>query len=127
MELLQEFFIKHGFPLTLIAFAGIVILGILKYTNLFKAFAAPKKKAIYLVISVGLSYMGSLIYLIYTNQSLAMSPILFGSIYALNQGMYSIYENTSLKTLVQKGLNRLEQYFITLINGEGQDDGENKD
>ena len=115
MEALMQFLSMHGFALTGIALAGIIILGILKYANLFERFEEPKKKAIYLGISVGLSFISSFIYTICIGQSIATLGVLFGSIYALNQTMYSVYSNTSLKALVNKGLEMLKvkvkEYF----------------
>lgn len=125
MEVFVAFLNTHGLYLTGIALMGIIILGILKYANLFKAVTAEKRKAIYLTISIGLSYLGSVIYLIYTNQSMTLSPIVFSSIYALNQAMYSIYENTSLRTLVQKGIIILLAQVEKILKGE--QNGENKD
>lgn len=115
MEALQLFLATHGFPLTAIAFVGILILGVLKYTNMFNGFSKPKQKAIYLLISVGFSLIGSVIYMLYIKQPMSALAALFSSIYALNQTMYAVYSNTSLKALVNKGIdfiiNKIKSHF----------------
>lgn len=94
---------QNGWQITLIAIAGIVVLGVLKRFNLFSNIEKDKRKPIYLGISVGLSVIGSVIYLLIAgrfdfNYLLGVSTIMWG----LNQAMYSIYENCKLRDLWHK-------------------------
>ena len=52
MDTLIKFFSSYGLILTIIAVVGIVILGVLKYCNLFKKGEESKRHYIYLFISV---------------------------------------------------------------------------
>ena len=61
--LLVEFFKTNGLALTIIAIVGIVVLGVLKYCNLFKKIDESKRHYIYLGISVGFSVIATIIYL----------------------------------------------------------------
>lgn len=106
MEELSLFFITYGWQLTLIAFVGIVILGILKYANAFQKVEKENRKPIYLGISVGFSLIGTVVYLLIINQfSIEFFITVTLTIYALNQTMYSIYEQTKLRDLLAKVFN----------------------
>lgn len=100
---LTTFVATYGWQLALIALTGIFILGVLKYANIFSKISKENRKPVYLAISVGLSIIGSAIYLA------AIKKFEFGyfaaiafAILALNQTMYSIYENTNLRDLLHK-------------------------
>ena len=68
MDTLIKFFSSYGLILTVIAVVGIVILGILKYCNLFKKVEESKRHYIYLFISVGFSIIATVIYLAIVKQ-----------------------------------------------------------
>ena len=96
---------QNGWQITLIAIAGIIALGVLKHYNLFSNIEKEKRKPIYLGISVGLSAIGSAIYLAIAgrfdfNYLVGVTTIMLG----LNQAMYSIYENCKLRELWQKAI-----------------------
>ena len=103
METLLEFFKNYGLPITIIAVVGIVILGILKYCNLFKKIAENKRHYIYFAISVGLSVLATIIYLLIVKQ--------FTAIYALNQTFYNIFKITPINELGRKLLDFIVSIF----------------
>ena len=113
MDELLVFFQQHGLWLTIIAVVGIVLLGVLKYCNVFKKFDEKVRHALYLVISVGISIVGSIIYLTYVRQlDIAYIATLATAIFALNQAFYTIYDTTTLKEL----FNKLLEWVEGLIN-----------
>lgn len=103
MNELIVFFQQNGLWLTLIALAGIILLGILKYCNVFKKMEENYRHICYLAITVTLSLAGSIIYLACTKQiSAEYIFTLAGAIFALNQAFYAIYSTTSLQDLIKK-------------------------
>lgn len=103
MNEIITFFQQNGLWLTLIAIAGILILGILKYLNVFKKLEEKYRHMCYLVISVGLSIIGSCIYLACIGQFTAGYLFTLAcAIFALNQTFYNIYDTAALKDLVLK-------------------------
>lgn len=113
MEQIVIFFQQHGLWLTLIAVVGIVLLGVLKYCNVFKKFDEKVRHVLYLVISVGISIVGSVIYLACVHQlDIAYIATLAAAIFALNQAFYTIYDTTTLKEL----FNKLLEWIKELIN-----------
>lgn len=103
MDEILIFFQQHGLWLTVIAVIGIVLLGILKYANAFSKLSEKVRHAVYLIITVGLSLVGSVIYLACTSTfDIAYIFTVAAAILALNQAFYSIYSNTSLKDLLAK-------------------------
>lgn len=119
MENLINFFTAYGLAITLIALAGVVILGILKYCNLFKKLEERKRHYIYLTISVGLSLIGTAIYLLVVGQFEFNYFLLIASaIYALNQTFYSIFKITPINTLFRKILDFLFKAAEEKVNKE---------
>lgn len=119
MENLINFFTAYGLAITLIALAGIVILGILKYCNLFKKLEERKRHYIYLTISVGLSLIGTAIYLLVVGQFEFNYFLLIASaIYALNQTFYNIFKITPINTLFRKILDFLFKAAEEKVNKE---------
>lgn len=119
MENLIKFFSAYGLAITLIALAGIVILGILKYCNLFKKLEEGKRHYIYLTISVGLSLIGTAIYLLVVGQFEFNYFLLIASaIYALNQTFYNIFKITPINTLFRKILDFLFKAAEEKVNKE---------
>lgn len=97
------FIAVYGWQLALIALAGIIILGILKYANVFSKIDKENRQPIYLAISVGFSVVASAIYLAVIKQfEITYFCAVAAAILALNQTMYSIYENTKLRDLLHK-------------------------
>lgn len=107
MEDIILFFEKYGLATGLIALAGIIILGIMKYCELFKKYDEAQRHSLYLVISVGLSAIGSAIYLAAIGQFEAKYfTALLLAIYGLNQTFYSIFANLSLNDLIARVLDK---------------------
>lgn len=119
MDELLVFLQNYGWQLALIALAGIIILGILKYCNVFKKLDEKVRHVLYLVISVGLSVVGSIIYLACIHQlTVGGAFAVAGAIFALNQAFYTIYDTTTLKELGKK----LVEWIKGLItSGKAQD------
>lgn len=112
METLLEFFKNYGLPITIIAVVGIVILGILKYCNLFKKIAENKRHYIYFAISVGLSVLATIIYLLIVKQFTAGYVVAIAlAIYALNQTFYNIFKITPINELGRKLLDFIVSIF----------------
>ncbi len=110
MEELIVFLGIYGWQLALIALLGVIILGILKYTNAFAKIEKEKRKPIYFAITVGFSLIASIIYLIVIKQFEINYVITVATaIYALNQTFYTIYENTSLRDLICKLLDIIKE------------------
>lgn len=100
MNELITFFANYGLAITIIAIIGIAILGALKYCNLFKSLEEKNRHYIYLAISVGISLLASIIYLLIIKQFQWDNFIVIaGAIYTLNQTFYNIFKTTSLNAL----------------------------
>lgn len=112
MDQIIEFFLTYGFPLTGIAIFGIVILGVLKYCNLFKKIAEKWRHYIYLGISVGISLIGATIYLLIVKQFTAgYFFAIAAAILTLNQVWYNIFKITPVNELAAKGLDIVVQFI----------------
>lgn len=119
MEEFLTFFSTYGWQLALIALAGIIILGILKYCNVFKKFDEKIRHVLYMVISVGISIIGAIIYLACVHQlTVEYVFVIAGAILALNQTFYAIYDTTTLKNLFTKLLDWVKN-LITSGKGQG--------
>nr|DAO90658.1 MAG TPA: Protein of unknown function (DUF2659) [Caudoviricetes sp.] len=115
MENLLDFFKNYGLPITIIAVVGIIILGVLKYCNLFKKIAENKRHYIYFAISVGLSVLATIIYLLIVGQLTAGYVVAIAlAIYALNQTFYNIFKITPINELAAK----LLDFIISLFKGK---------
>ena len=112
MDEFIQFFARFGLPITLIAFAGIAILGIMKYCNLFAGLQEQTRHFVYVGISAGLSIVGSIIYLLVVGQfesNLIVAVTL--AIYALNQTWYNIFKVTSFNNLMIKLLTKIIEFI----------------
>lgn len=108
MEQLITFFTNYGLAVTLIAIAGIIILGAMKYLNLFKGIDESKRHYIYLAISIGLSITGTMIYLAVVGQFEAEYVFtIAAAIWALNQTFYNIYKVTPARELGRKLVDKI--------------------
>ena len=111
-EQIVGFALLNGWQLALMAILGIVLLGVLKYANVFKNIEQKNRKMVYLAISIGFSLTSATIYLLIVKQfDIKFLIGISGTIYALNQAMYSIYENTKLRDLLVKLLEILKAKF----------------
>lgn len=110
MEELMIFLSTYGWQLALIALIGIVILGVLKYTNAFVKIEKDKRKPIYFAISVGFSLIATIIYLLIIKEfTIEYIVTVATAIYALNQTFYAIYETTTLRDLICKLLDIIKE------------------
>lgn len=111
-EMVFEFFENYGWRLTLIACSGILVLGILKFFNIFKKVDKSKRKYIYAAISSGFSIVTAAVYLLANDAfDWAGFGVTAGAIYILNQTLYTIYETYGFRSLLQKFGN----LFISVI------------
>lgn len=123
-----NFILMYGWQLALIALAGIIILGVLKYANVFSKIEKENRKPIYLVISVGFSIIASAIYLVVIKKfEISYFATVALAILALNQTMYSIYENTNLRDLVRKIFEAISQKVKAKIEAKENKDKEDKE
>ena len=104
MEELMTFITTYGFGwITLFAVIGIVLLGIMKYCNLFSKIAEGSRHYIYLAISIGFSVVATLIYLLSAG---LFSWIMFigicTAVFALNQTFYNLFKITPVNKLGEK-------------------------
>lgn len=103
MEQFVAFMQNYGWQLTLIAIAGVIVLGILKYCKVFDKLDEKLRHFLYLLISVGLSIIGSVIYLACMHQlDAAYVFALATAIFGVNQIAYTIYDTTPLRDLLKK-------------------------
>ncbi len=113
MNELITFFNNYGLAITIIAVVGIIILGVLKYCNLFKKLEEKNRHYIYLAISIGISLIASAVYLLITKQFVwDYFLIIAGAIYVLNQTFYNIFKTTSLNALGTKILDFIKAWFV---------------
>ena len=125
---LTTFVATYGWQLALIALAGIVILGVLKYANIFSKIEKENRKPVYLAISVGLSIIGSAIYLAVIKKfEFGYFAAIAFAILALNQTMYSIYENTNLRDLLHKIFDEINSKIKSKIEAKENKVTEEKD
>ena len=112
IEQVVMFAATHGWQVALIALLGIILLGILKYCNVFSKVDKEKRKPIYFAISVGASLVGTIVYLLIIGQfSIEYIIGVTGIIYGLNQAAYTFFENTKLRDLSVKLLDWLVNLF----------------
>ena len=107
---LESLFCNYGVAIMCIALAGIVILGVLKYCDVFKKLDEKYRHYAYLGVSIVLSIMGSVTYLVCAHQ-LTFSTVcsLATLIFGLNQAAYAIYANTPIKELFIKVLDTIKK------------------
>ena len=107
---LESLFCNYGVAIMCIALAGIVILGILKYCDVFKKLEEKYRHYAYLSISIALSVIGAVIYLACVHQlTFSIVCSLATLIFGLNQAAYAIYANTPIKELFIKVLDAIKK------------------
>ena len=112
MDEIITFFGKYGLVLTLIALAGIIILGLMKYFKLFSNLDENQRHYLYIFISVGLSVIGTVIYLLAIGK-FEWQYILSvaAAMWALNQTFYNIFKVTSINDIATKALDWIVTKF----------------
>ncbi len=112
MEALTIFFKSYGLPITLIAFVGVVVLGVMKYCNLFTKIEEKYRHYLYIIISVAASVIGTMIYLACVGMfDINYIITIAGAIWALNQTFYNIFKVTSINELCAKVLDWIAALF----------------
>lgn len=114
MEELILFLNNYGWQLAIIALIGVVILGVLKYTNAFSKIEKEKRKPVYFAISIGFSFIATVIYLLVIKKfTIEYVVTISAAIYALNQTFYAIYETTTLRDLICRLLDFIKEKIKT--------------
>lgn len=112
MEAFATFYATHGLWLTIIAVLSIILLGVLKYTNSFEKYSEQVRHVLYLIISVGLSIIGGISYMLITDSYDTGSLIIFtANVFGLNQMFYNIFKVTKLKDLFKTIITTIVQYL----------------
>lgn len=108
MNELTIFYNEYGIALTICAIIGIILLGILKYCNIFAKIEDKTRHYIYIALSVTLSLVLSGIYLFITHTFDIKLFLLFASnVYALNQTFYNLFKTFSVNELFSLLLNKI--------------------
>ena len=125
MNELLVFFQNYGLPLTLIAILGVVVLGVLKYCNVFSKLDEKYRHWVYIGISVAISVVGTMIYLAIVKQfEINYILTISAALFALNQAFYSIFKATSLNDLGTKVLDILKQLWNKIKEKKGNNQGD---
>lgn len=120
MEAMTIFFQTYGWQLAVIALVGIVLLGVLKYANVFSKIDKDKRKPLYFGISVGFSAGAAAVYLLIVGQfEVNFYIAVTAAIYGLNQTFYAIYETTTLRDLLAKLLKAIAAKIKKNDGGDG--------
>lgn len=108
LEQFTVFMNTYGWQLAVIALIGIILLGVLKYSNAFSKVNKEARKPIYFGISMGFSLIATIIYLLIIKQfDFGYVITVTAATYAMNQTMYAVYETTKLRDLITKILNTI--------------------
>lgn len=112
MDALLAFFQQYGLPLTGIAILGVIILGVMKYCNLFQKLSEETRHYVYIGISVGLSAIGAAVYLICINSfDLPKFIAITTALYVINQAFYNLYKVTPLAELIKKIIEKILEHI----------------
>lgn len=121
---LLEIFIKYGWVILLIALASVAVLGIMKYCNAFKKVEEAGRHYIYLAISIGLSIIGTAVYLLAIKQfNWVFFLTVVGAMFALNQTAYNFFKITPVNKWGTKLLDLIKKLFI-MIKDRGKGGGD---
>ena len=110
---LIDFFAAYGWQTGLIALAGVIVLGILRYCKAFEKLGDDSTRhLIYCASSVGLTLIGIAIYLLCTQWNWAAFLALAPVVWALNQTMYNLFKVTKLNDLVKKIVDLIKKFIL---------------
>lgn len=99
-ESILQFASQHGLQLCLIAILGVILLGVLKYCNVFKKLDEKYRHYFYIGCAMAISLVGSAIYLACTKSfEVNYFFALAAAIYALDQSFYNLFKVTSVNQL----------------------------
>mgnify|MGYP001549570404 CR=1 FL=1 len=117
-----DIFTTYGIELGCIAVAGVALLGILKYCKVFaKIESEDTRHDLYLLISVGLSLIGSVIFLACTHQLNADIVFALGAaIWVVNQVAYKIYDGTPLRGFLKMLWGKVLEIGSKIIGNKGE-------
>ena len=110
MDALVAFYASHGLGLTLAAIAGIILLGVMKYANVFAKLEEEIRHILYVCISVIFSILLAMLYMTMSDAEFEFTTItLFASnVFVLNQTFYNIFKVTTLQELLKKLFKKME-------------------
>lgn len=116
-EAILRFAREYGLGIAIIALAGIAILGVMKYCNLFKGIEEGHRHYLYLAISVSISIIATLIYLGIVHQFTPEYIITVATaIFALNQTAYNIFKVTPVNDVCTGILDILKEWCQKIFN-----------
>lgn len=102
-EMVYQFFLEHGWKLTLLSISGIFLLGVLKYFDVFKKLSENQKKVVYAIVSACFSIAVCGVYLVCVDRfSWTKFGLLSLGVFGVNQSVYTVYENYGIRTLVKR-------------------------
>lgn len=112
MEAFVSFYSIHGIWLTAIAILGVVLLGILKYANVFSKLEETARHYVYIIVSVGFSIIGAVAYMLiadcYDTEALSLFII---NVYSLNQMFYTTFKATKINDLATSILDGIGDFI----------------
>lgn len=109
MDALVAFYGSHGLPLTLSALAGIILLGVMKYCNLFRKIQGEDvRHIVYISVAAIFSVILAGVYMYMADTFDLENLTLFSTnVFVLNQTFYNIFKATTLQGLLKKFLKKL--------------------
>lgn len=126
MNELLTYLSTYGWILTLIAIAGIFLLGILKYCNAFAKLNEAARHCIYMLIAAGFSVIASVIYLKCTNALNTSSFFaIAGAIFALDQTFYALFKVTKIKDVFKMLLDFIFKHYDSSANNNNNNNNNN--
>lgn len=109
-----SFFATYGLGMTIAALCCSVILGLLKYSEVFSKFQESARHYIYLVICIVLAFVSSSIYLaIESSFTVSNLFVMSSAIFTINQTCYNVFKITPVNELLTKLLDIIVD-FITI-------------
>lgn len=98
-----SFFATYGLGMTIAALCCSVILGLLKYCEVFSKFQKTTRHYIYLIICIVLAFVSSSIYLVIESSfSVSNLFIMSSAIFTINQTCYNVFKVTPINELLTK-------------------------
>lgn len=109
LDIFLKIFVTYGWQIALIALLGVVILGVLKYCNIFSSIPESERHYIYIAISVGFSIFAAAIYIFICKGEADAGYLLSLAVamLALNQAIYNIFKVTKINALARKLLDHI--------------------
>lgn len=129
--IVSDFCKTFGWKLCLLAVAGIVILGCLKWFGCFKKINDKYKKYVYFATSCAISIISCTIYILVMHKFVWYNYLLLcGSVIVLTQAVYGLYEmliRPHWKKLVLDNIAKLFKKIVSAISSGSLDSNKRKE